>query len=295
MKKLRILVSTTTAALVAGAFIASPALAHTSVYDSNPQDGAAVDAAPEEVWVQFGNPMLPAPQPLAINGGQLEVFDACGEKVSQGETEMNDEQSQLTSASGGNTAGRYELIWTAEASDGAVQSGLIDFNVSAGNDCDYVLRRDTLKDIDHGFDIKSVKATQTLAGATKTQTKLKKPITCKSLATKSDDGLQLVFDTNADEEIDFVASFGCKNDKFKATVTEAGDDIVLATYRATLAPKGNVLTTRVKASDFSDGEHFDIAAESVSEADECSEEPAEGEEAPACVDRAPDLGVLRLF
>jgi hypothetical protein len=56
-----------------------------------------------------------------------------------------------------------------------------------------------------------------------------------------------------------------------------------------------VLTTRVKASDFSDGEHFDIAAESVSEADECSEEPAEGEEAPVCVDRAPDLGVLRLF
>ena len=250
---------------------------------------------PAEVWVKFGSVPPPGEQPMAINGGVLEVFDACGEQVSSGETEMNDLQNQLTVASGGDAAGRYELIWTAEAADGAVQSGLIDFNISAGDDCDFILRSDNLKDVDHGFDIKSVKATQAAAGATKTQVKLKKPVTCKSLGKKSDDSLQLIFDTNADDATDHVGLFTCKRGKVKVTVTEAGDDAVLATYRATLAPKGTVLSSKVTASDFSDGANFDIAAEAISQSDACSEEPAEGEEAPVCTDRAPDLGVLRAF
>ena len=294
-KKLKLFVGTTTAALVAGALIAPPAFAHTEVADSNPKDGETLDAAPEEVWVKFGNVPPPGEQPMAINGGVLEVFDACGEQVSSGETEMNDLQNQLTVVSSGNTAGRYELIWTAEASDGAVQSGLIDFNISDGNDCDRVLRSDSLKDVDHGFDIKSVKATQLSSGATKTQVKLKKPITCNSLGKKSDDSLQLIFDTDADDTTDYAGLFSCKNDEVKVTVFEAGDDDALATYRGSLTPKGTVLSTKITASDFSDGEHFDIAAESISEANECEDEPAEGEEASVCIDRAPDLGVLRAF
>jgi methionine-rich copper-binding protein CopC len=282
-------------ALVMGVVAAAPALAHTSVYDSNPQDGASVDAAPDEVWVQFGNPMLPAPQPLAISGGVLEVFDACGEKVLSGETAMNDQQNQLTVASDGNKAGRYELIWTVEASDGEMQSGLIDFNVSNGGGCDYVSRGDTLKDVDYGFDIKSVKATQLSPGSTRTQVKLKKPITCRSLGKTSDEGLQLIFDTDDDGESNYTGAFTCKGGRFRVLVTEGESDAIYAVYRASLTPKGNVLSTKVRSSDLSDVDHLDIAAESFSEADECSEEPAEGEEAPVCSDRAPDLGVLRAF
>jgi len=270
-----------------------PAFAHTQVADSNPQDGATVDAAPEEVWVKFGSVPPPGEQPMAINGGVLEVFDACGEQVSSGETEMNQLQNQLTVASDGNRAGRYEIIWTVEASDGEAQAGLIDFNVTEGSGCDYIARRDSLKDVDEGLDIKSVKATP-LGDTTKIQVKLKKPINCKALGARSDNGLGLSFDRNADDADDYTGSFGCKNGKFKLALTEAGDDVVIKSYRATLTPKGNVLTTKVKTADLGDGDHLDLYATSNSEADECDEEPAEGETAPVCADRAPDLGVLRV-
>ena len=266
-----------------------PALAHTDVADSNPKDGSTVDAAPEEVWVKFGSVPPPGEQPLAINGGVLEVFDACGEQVSSGETEMNELQNQLTVASGGNRAGRYEIIWTVEASDGEEQAGLIDFNVSQGSGCDYVSRRDTLKDVDHGFDIKSVKATPS-GDSTKVQVKLKKPITCKSLGKRTKNGLELRFDRNADDADDYSGSFACRSGKFVFWLTEGESDAIMASYRATLTLKGNVLTTKVKTADLGDGEHLDLYATSYSEANACEDEPA-----PVCADRAPDLGVLRAF
>jgi methionine-rich copper-binding protein CopC len=282
------------AILAISAVLVPPALAHTDVYGSNPADGAIVDSAPEEVWVQFGNPALPVPQPMAINGGDLEVYDPCGEKVSSGETEMNDQQNQLTIVSGGNRAGRYELIWTAQAIDGAVQSGLIDFNVSGGETCTQVSRRDSLKDVDFGFDIKSVKATPS-GGSTKVQVKLKKPITCKSLGKMTKNGLELRFDRNADDSDDYTGSFACRQGRFVFWLTEAESDAIMASYKATLTPKGNVLTTTVKTADLGDGEHLDLYATSYSEANECEDEPAEGETATVCADRAPDLGVLRAF
>ena len=266
-----------------------PAFAHTEVADSNPQDGATVDAAPDEVWVKFGSVPPPGEQPMAINGGVLEVFDSCGEQVSSGETEMNQLQNQLTVASDGNRAGRYEIIWTVEASDGEAQAGLIDFNVSEGSDCAYISRRDSLKDVDEGFDIKSVKATPT-GGSTKIQVKLKKAITCKALGRRSDDGLWLSFDRNADEADDYTGSFACMKGRFKLLLTEAGSDAIIGISRATLTPKGNALVTSVKTADLGAGEHLDLYANSKSGADECEDDPA-----PICSDRAPDLGVLRAF
>jgi hypothetical protein len=208
---------------------------------------------------------------------------------------MNDEQNQLTSASGGDRSGRYELIWTVEASDGDTQSGLIDFEVTSGDDCASVLRTDPSKDVDKGFDLKSVKVTQADTGKTKIQVKARKAFSCKSLAKKSDDRLQLSFDTNADDTVDYTGTFACRNGDVKLSIKEADGEDVLATSTATLKQQGTVVATSVKASKFSDGDHLDIAARSTNDGDECSEEPAEGEEAPVCVDSAPDLGVLRAF
>ena len=282
------------AAIVAGALL-GPAYAHTAVADSSPQDGSTVDAAPEEAWVKFGSIPPPGEQPMAINGGHLEVFDACGEHVSSGETEMNELQNQLTVASGGNRAGRYELHWTARATDGDVQSGVIDFNVSAGLGCTSVQRADRKGDVDFGFDLKSVKTRQT-GDATHISLKVKRPTTCKAFGRKSDDMLQVGFDVNADDTDDFLGAFSCKRGHFKLTVTAAGDDSAdKVAFSASLNGKGNVLTTRIAAGKISDGEHLDLYALASSEADRCSKEPAEGEEAPVCSDRAPDLGVVRAY
>ena len=292
--KLRLVFGATSVALVAGALFA-PAYAHTAVADSSPQDGSTVDAPPEEAWVKFGSVPPPGEQPMAINGGHLEVYDACGEQVSSGETEMNDLRNQLSVASSGNRAGRYELHWTVEAADGEAQSGVIDFNVSAGLGCTRVVRTDPKGDVDFGFDLKSVKTRQT-GDVTQTSLRFKKPTTCKAFGRKSDVSLQLGFDVNADDTADFLGVFSCKRGRIKLTVTEAGGDAADGVvFPATLNGRGNVLSADISSEKFSDGEHLDLYALASSEADDCSEEPAEGEQAPVCTDRAPDLGVVRAF
>ena len=281
------------AALVGGAMV--PAHAHTEVADSSPQDGATVDAAPEEVWVKFGSVPPPGEQPLAITGGVLDVYDACGSQVSVGETQMNELQNELTVAAGGGRAGRYEIVWTVEAADGAVQSGLVDFTVLSGTVCSSVRRIDPAKDVDFGFDLKSVSLRQADSGVTDLQVKLKQPTTCKGLGKKSDDALKLGFDTDADDSDDSIGVFGCKKGDPSLTIGATGNSADEFVYPALLNRKGNALTAEIDPAHFADGDHLDVYALSVSEARKCSKEPAEGEEAPTCTDRAPDLGVLRAF
>ncbi|MGH2753044.1 MAG: copper resistance CopC family protein [Actinomycetota bacterium] len=291
-KMLKIALAIVSATVVGAAMV--PAYAHTEVSDSSPQDGATVDVAPDEVWVKFGSVPPPGEQPLAIAGGVLDVYDACGSQVSMGETQMNELQNQLTVASGGGKAGRYEIVWTVEATDGDVQSGVIDFIVSSGAACSSVRRVDPAKDVDRGFDVKSVGVEQNDL-VTSTQVKLKKPITCKALSSRSDDALQLGFDSNADETDDFTGTFSCRKEDLSFTVAAADDDRDRVVYPASLNRKGNALTVELEAGDLSDGKHLDLYALSSSEARKCSREPAEGKEAPTCIDRAPDLGVLRAF
>jgi hypothetical protein len=173
---------------------------------------------------------------------------------------------------------------------------VIDFEVSAGAVCTKITRVDPKGDVDFGFDVKAVRSSQTAAGATKTQLKVKKPVTCRSLARASDDVLQLDFDTNADDAHDYTGVYSCRRGALRLTVTpageESGDSVV---FPVSLTSRDTVLTSYLKPAKFSDGEHLDLSAVSSSEAEECSEEPAEGEETPVCSDRAPDLGVLRAF
>jgi methionine-rich copper-binding protein CopC len=274
---------------------ASPALSHTAVQDSNPQDGAEVAEAPSELWVKFGT--LPVDQPIAVkDDARLEVIDACGTRVDNDDSSLNETKNVVTVTSGGTSAGRYELHWFAQGGlEGDPQSGVIDFIVTGGAPCKSVVREDATEDVGSGFDVAEVTTEQAKKRTIAVSVDLAAKATCASFGKKSVDALQLGFDANADDADDFVGTFACKRGEPVLSVTSGEEGADTLVFPATLSAKGATLTASVKPSLFTDAEHLDLYALTLSEADECTAEPAEGETAPVCSDRAPDLGVLRAF
>ncbi len=281
--------------LIAGSLVfMSVASAHTSIYDSNPADGSTVEAAPAEVTVRFGMAEFQGqpipPQPGQASDARLEVYDACGTRVDKDDSVYDNNDSSVTTTSGGEVAGRYEIHWYVTAADGEAQVGALDFVVSGGELCEQVVRPDADDDIDLGFNPTEVKSVVTSKGAEVTIS-LKDKAKCKSFAADAESKLQVVMDTNYDEEIDYTGVFECKINKkkkavYKLMVTKTGDEEPSLKLKARKAGGKKLVVLVPSSLATEENAHIDLHLSSTTDSDKCTEDKV-------CVDRAPDLGWVR--
>ncbi|HYI46270.1 MAG TPA: copper resistance CopC family protein [Actinomycetota bacterium] len=269
-------------AIVVLAGLTQAALAHTSVAESNPEDGSSLEAAPAQVMVRFGQPELPAP--AQISDARLEVFDACGAQVDKNDSSVNMQDSSVTVSSAGGVAGRYEIHWYATAADGEPQSGVLDFNVTSGTPCTKAARTDAEKDTELGADLLSV-SSKVVKGGGLVTLKTSAALDCAAYGAETDDRLRLMLDTNSDRSTDFSGNALCNTKKgtWKLYLESIEGDETGSVRMA--AP--NATTLKVKLPKQLLVAHVDVWVESSSEAVEC--------DGKVCFDRAPDLGLLRAY
>ena len=249
------------------------ASAHTSIAETNPADGSTVEAAPPEVKIRFGDASLP-PQPGQITDGRLEVFDACGTQVDEGDSQANMEESSVTVSSGGDSSGRYEAHWYATAADGQVQSGIFDFNVSGGSTCENVTRTDPKEDVDVGFDVTSI-TTRKVRRGVQARIGFATPVKCSDLGDKDLD-LSVYFDTNSDRAADTSGRITCAAGKTKLTFKGGA---VPAT-RPTSDSVAFVIRPHVLLGS------IEFYVESLADKEECEDK--------VCSELAPDLGLVNV-
>lgn len=99
----------------------TPAQAHDRLVSSDPESGATLDTAPEEVSLTFSA----AVQDI---GGSVDLVDADGSPVEVGSptTEGTTVTTEITDDL---AAGDYEVRWRVVSSDGHPISGVVDFTV----------------------------------------------------------------------------------------------------------------------------------------------------------------------
>lgn len=270
------------AAVLSGAVltvaVAGASFAHTSVAESYPAAGEEVESAPAETWVRFGTAMLPV-QPAAIQDASLQVVDACGKRVDEGESTASIADSKVTVASGGKVSGRYELHWFATALDGAEQSGAISFEVAKGKSCKQAVRTDAGKDVDLGFDFTKLVSKKTSRGAT-VAISTKSKIKCSSVSETQ--RMVLGLDTDADGAADLEGELACSGGRYRLVVLD-GEEV-----KTTLKVKqssAKSLSIAFPKKSFPAG--LDVFATSAFDSDDCADQ--------VCVDRAPDLGAVAGF
>lgn len=289
----------TAAVTAATALLAGAALAHTSVVESNPADNSTVEALPAEVSLRFGNASIPAPQPAQLTDAALVVIDACGTRVDNEDATWDQTTSTLTATTTATEkAGRYEMQWSGTSTDGDAQTGVVDFVVSGGAECELVQRTDAESDIDIGFDPTRIVSRPAGEGAAVTVSLAAAPA-CKTFATDAGRLLELAMDVNWDEEIDYLGAFTCRIEKVRKNgvvrkmpvyglvVTKGGEETPSARFKVRrTAPKS--LTVAIPGSILEDPESgsLDLYARSSTDSDECGEDET-------CADRAPDLGWVR--
>jgi len=98
----------------------APAQAHDRLVASEPGDGAALEAAPEEVTLTFSG------EPLDV-GTAVTVVDAEGEAVAAGEPEVDG--TEVVQAVDGLPDGGYAVRWRVVSGDGHPVSGGFGFTV----------------------------------------------------------------------------------------------------------------------------------------------------------------------
>lgn len=99
----------------------APAQAHDRLVSSDPESGATLDSAPEEIGLTFSANVQDI-------GGSVDLTDADGEKVSVGSPEV-DGTTVTTAVEDDLSAGDYEVRWRVVSSDGHAISGVVDFTV----------------------------------------------------------------------------------------------------------------------------------------------------------------------
>lgn len=116
--------------LVAGtvflAALSGTAWAHPAYKASDPPSGSSVSSPPGELWVEFTE---------TIEGGKLEVFDACDAQVDNGDSTENLTSDRLTVSLSASTQGTYRVDWSVLGSDGHPTRGSFTFSVSGGEEC----------------------------------------------------------------------------------------------------------------------------------------------------------------
>lgn len=99
----------------------APAQAHDRLVSSDPESGATLDSAPEEIGLTFSANVQDI-------GGSVDLTGADGEKVSVGSPEV-DGTTVTTAVEDDLSAGDYEVRWRVVSSDGHAISGVVDFTV----------------------------------------------------------------------------------------------------------------------------------------------------------------------
>ena len=277
---LRCVAPVTVVALIFTAVSVGPAYAHTSVAESNPADGANVEAIPSSVMVRFGQEALPAP--AQIQDARLEVIDPCGVQVDKKDSAVNMQDSSVTVSAAGSAAGRYEIHWFATAADGEAQAGVLDFNVTSGEPCTKVARADAKDDTEAGPDVVSIETKRTRRGGVSTL-RLNDALACATLGAEAEEHLTIMLDTNSDRNADFTGEITCKAGDWTMALTSAEGD----STGSLRVGQPNKTTLRVTLPKQKLVAHVDLWAESSSEAADC--------EGKVCFDRAPELGLARAY
>ncbi|WP_131105833.1 copper resistance CopC family protein [Ornithinimicrobium sufpigmenti] len=101
------------------------ALAHDELLSTDPEDGATVQEAPEELVLTFSGQ-------IAQVGAQLQITDADGTDVADGDPVV--EGTDLVQALSDVGSGDYEVIWRVTSSDGHPISGTFGFTVEAAEE-----------------------------------------------------------------------------------------------------------------------------------------------------------------
>lgn len=267
-------------ATAASLAITGAALAHTNVAESDPADGAIVDTPPAQVTVRFGQEAVPAPG--QISDATLAVIDACGAQVDNRDSTVNMQDSSVTVTSGGGPAGRYEIHWFATAADGAIQSGVLDFDVKQGESCAKVVREDPGADVEAGLDVLRVQSKRTRRGGLVT-IELAEAIRCAALSSKADERVSLGIDTDSDRDGEFLGAVTCRRGDWSVDLESASQEPTRALRAA--RPTPTALAVRIPSQVLVG--HVDVWIETSSEAPACGSKD--------CFDRAPDLGLVRAY
>lgn len=109
-------------ALVLGS--ADGAAAHDELTSSNPEPGATLDAAPEEIELTFSN------VPATI-GSEVQVLDEAGEDWAEGEVSITDTVATQAVRDGA-PSGTYTVNWRVVSSDSHPIEGTFGFTASGG-------------------------------------------------------------------------------------------------------------------------------------------------------------------
>ncbi|MFV2196239.1 copper resistance CopC family protein [Nocardiopsis sp. LOL_012] len=122
---LRRLTATAAAAVLALAMAPSPALAHDALIDSSPEDGATLDAVPEEVVLTFNN------EPLANGSASTVVVTGPDERTYTAEAPLDFDGTDVTAELLPlDQAGDYTVAFRIVSSDGHPIQDTLEFTLT---------------------------------------------------------------------------------------------------------------------------------------------------------------------
>jgi copper transport protein len=125
------------AGLVALLASAAPALAHAVLVESDPSEGAALEAPPEEAVLQFN-------EPVELVEGGLRVHGADAERVDDGVTRAGEDGAVAVALPDDLPDGGYLIVYRVISADAHPVSGVIGFTVGDGQAVDDALAADLL-------------------------------------------------------------------------------------------------------------------------------------------------------
>ncbi len=112
-----------TAVLLALALLPASARAHAKLLRSQPEAGSTAGQAPKFVELWFNEELEP-------NLNTVEVKDARGGRVDQGEVTLGEGGKKIQAALGGLASGTYAVEWKAVSADGHTIRGRFNFTVA---------------------------------------------------------------------------------------------------------------------------------------------------------------------
>lgn len=104
----------------------APAAAHPAYAGSDPADGSSVAVPPGRVWAEFTEPLQ--------EGSWLQVFDACGERVDNGDSTVSGYTVEVSVSA--QTEGGYRVAYRVQSNlDTHIVTGQFTFDVVNGQSC----------------------------------------------------------------------------------------------------------------------------------------------------------------
>ena len=113
-------------ALLAVVALPTPARAHASYKTSDPPNRSKVGSAPASIWAEFTEPLA--------SGSYLQVFDSCGERVDNDDTQISGYRMSVTqnSARSGTYTVRFRALSTLDPHE---VNGSFTFTATDGEPC----------------------------------------------------------------------------------------------------------------------------------------------------------------